>query len=206
MITHLRAPTGVDEQRCTVATDLGGPRPAAPGPGCLRDRLGRVVDHVGELTATEAESPRSALVDGAGRTIIEIPLEDAAWVQRSPRGDRVECGTTGAPIATGRSSRSPPVGAWPQPSRRLTSPPGSKSCPRTPGITTFRRVRHRRSEALRRGRGRYRRASCAHTSRPQRATAPTDPSVAPLIAAPSPSRAQKQPRTGAALAGRLGSW
>ena len=100
MVTHLRAATGVDEQRCRVAMDLGGPKlrtgPLLPGPRAVRiaprrDRLGQVVEPaVVMLTAPGIAPPRPGRVDGAGRTIIELPLEDVAWVRRRRHGDRVE--------------------------------------------------------------------------------------------------------------------
>ena len=95
MISIIRSTSETAGRRCLVAMDLAGPKlrtgPLQRGPRTARvapdrDKVGRVVaPALIWLTATS----QKAAVD-AGRNVTELPVGDAAWIERRRPGDRLE--------------------------------------------------------------------------------------------------------------------
>ena len=95
MITIVRSTAEADGRRCLVAMDLAGPKlrtgPLRRGPRAVRlapsrDQVGRVVS---PALAWLSAGDEHAAVD-ARHKVIEIPVDDAGWVKRRQRGDRLE--------------------------------------------------------------------------------------------------------------------
>jgi pyruvate kinase len=96
MVGYVQSRVSADGRVCRVAMDLGGPKlrtgPLLPGPRVVkirprRDRQGRVVAPAHVWLSTLRESPPEG--DGVG-PIVDIPVEDAAWVLRRQAGDLIE--------------------------------------------------------------------------------------------------------------------
>jgi pyruvate kinase len=100
MIAIIRSVPETAGRRCLVAMDLAGPKlrtgPLQRGPRAVRlapsrDKLGRVeAPALARLTTTIDKV-------AVGRRLIEIPVEDAAWIERRRPGDHIElCDSRGA--------------------------------------------------------------------------------------------------------------
>ena len=102
MISIIRSVPETAGRRCLVAMDLAGPKlrtgPLQRGPRAVRlapgrDKTGRVLRPA--LARLSCTSDRHMVE--SGHSIIEIPVDDAAWVERRRPGDHVElCDSRGA--------------------------------------------------------------------------------------------------------------
>ena len=96
MIGFLRSRGSADGRRCRIAMDLGGPKlrtgPLLPGPRVVRvrpqrDKHGRVI---APALVWLSVAGRDARTDDRNGRIDEVPVDDAAWLGRRRRDDRVE--------------------------------------------------------------------------------------------------------------------
>jgi pyruvate kinase len=100
MIARLRARATADGRRCQVSMDLGGPKlrtgPLVAGPraarvGPRRDRSGRVVTPGWvRLTSSLRPSQAPSKVRIGDKRIVDLPIDDAAWLERRRPGDRIQ--------------------------------------------------------------------------------------------------------------------
>ena len=94
MVTRVRSTAAASGQTCRVAMDLGGPKlrtgPLVAGPrtvriGPRRDNSGRVVEP-GLIRLSASGAARL----GLSKFVIDLPVDDAAWLQRRRPGDRIQ--------------------------------------------------------------------------------------------------------------------
>lgn len=97
MVAFIRSGISVDGRPCKVAMDLGGPKlrtgPLQPGPRVVkvkprRDEQGRVVAAARVRLVGSSDSNRS-VSEALAEPIIDVPVDDARWVRRRRRGDRI---------------------------------------------------------------------------------------------------------------------
>jgi pyruvate kinase len=98
MIARLRSAAEAGGHQCRVAMDLGGPKlrtgPLVAGPRALRiaprrNHHGRVVTPA-RIRLSAHGKPDGTAPDSGDRAIIELPVDDRAWLERRQRGDRIE--------------------------------------------------------------------------------------------------------------------
>ena len=98
MIGFVRSGASSDGRPCKIAMDLGGPKlrtgPLLPGPRVVkvkprRDDQGRVMSPGRARLSGPAHRSSVPVVDGDG-PIVDVPVDDEAWVQRRRCGDRIE--------------------------------------------------------------------------------------------------------------------
>ncbi len=97
MIARLRSAVEPDVQRCRVAMDLGGPKlrtgPLTAGPRVVRIRpqrsvTGRVITPA--LVHLVADGEPCPVAHGNHGVMIDLPVDNPAWLHRRHRGDRIE--------------------------------------------------------------------------------------------------------------------
>ena len=98
MIGFVRSGVSSDGRPCRIAMDLGGPKlrtgPLLPGPRVVkvkprRDDQGRVMSPGRVRLSAPSHLLSVPVVDGDG-PIVDVPVEDEAWVQRRRCGDQIE--------------------------------------------------------------------------------------------------------------------
>jgi len=98
MIGYVRSGASSDGRPCRIAMDLGGPKlrtgPLLPGPRVVkvkpsRDDQGRVMSPGRVRLSAPAHLASVPVVDGDG-PIVDVPVDDEAWVQRRRCGDQIE--------------------------------------------------------------------------------------------------------------------
>ncbi len=98
MIGFVRSGASSDGRPCRIAMDLGGPKlrtgPLLPGPRVVkvrprRDDQGRVMSPGRVRLSAPAHRAPVPVVDGDG-PIVDVPVDEEAWVQRRRCGDRIE--------------------------------------------------------------------------------------------------------------------
>jgi len=98
MIGFVRSGASSDGRPCRIAMDLGGPKlrtgPLLPGPCVVkvkprRDDQGRVMSPGRVRLAAPAHLASVPVVDGDG-PIVDVRVDDEAWLQRRRCGDRIE--------------------------------------------------------------------------------------------------------------------
>jgi pyruvate kinase len=99
MIAHLHTGVVADRRRCRVAMDLGGPKlrtgPLLPGPRVVRlaprrDKLGHVITPARAWLRASGDIGRGVDRREGDAPIIDLPVEDPAWLERRRCGDVIE--------------------------------------------------------------------------------------------------------------------